>query len=155
MPANTAEQILDALKALLQTVPDALVERNSGLAEKVQDGGLIILRDGDPGEPEQPLGGFGTPTISMRSRSRSSSRRAMQRHVTLPSMPSSSSSVLRSTNIEGVPGAPAIKDRDAHRDRRLRERCSPVLKCQEEWGRPVWRGSCRMRSSRCRESARQ
>ena len=29
------------------------------LPEKVPDGGLIILRDGDPGEPEQALGGFG------------------------------------------------------------------------------------------------
>jgi hypothetical protein len=26
--------------------------------EKVPNGGLIILRDGDPGEPEQALGGF-------------------------------------------------------------------------------------------------
>jgi hypothetical protein len=30
------------------------------LPEKVPDGGLIILRDGDPGEPEQSLGGFGS-----------------------------------------------------------------------------------------------
>jgi hypothetical protein len=35
------------------------VERNSVLPEKIPDGGLIILRDGDPGEPEQALGGFG------------------------------------------------------------------------------------------------
>jgi hypothetical protein len=27
--------------------------------EKIAGGGLIILRDGDPGEPEQALGGFG------------------------------------------------------------------------------------------------
>jgi hypothetical protein len=54
-----AEQILDALKALLETVPDAVVQRNSVPPEKVPDGGLIILRDGDPGEPEQALGGFG------------------------------------------------------------------------------------------------
>src|ERR687898_2838132 len=59
MPASKAEQVLDALKALLETVPDAVVERNSVLPEKVPDGGLIILRDGDPGEPEQALGGFG------------------------------------------------------------------------------------------------
>ena len=49
-----------ALKALLETVPDAVVERNSVLPEKIPDGGLIILRDGDPGEPEQALGGFGS-----------------------------------------------------------------------------------------------
>ena len=59
MPASKAEQVLDALKALLETVPDA-VERNSVLPEKIPDGGLIILRDGDPGEPEQALGGFGS-----------------------------------------------------------------------------------------------
>jgi hypothetical protein len=59
MPASKAEQVLDALKVLLGTVPDALVERNSALPEKVPSGGLIILRDGDPGDPEQALGGFG------------------------------------------------------------------------------------------------
>jgi hypothetical protein len=58
MPASKAEQVLDALKTLLETVPDAVVERNSVLPEKIPDGGLIILRDGDPGEPEQALGGF-------------------------------------------------------------------------------------------------
>jgi hypothetical protein len=60
MPASKAEQVLDALKALLETVPDAAVERNSVLPEKIPDGGLVILRDGDPGEPEQALGGFGS-----------------------------------------------------------------------------------------------
>jgi hypothetical protein len=58
MPASKAEQVLDALKALLETLPDAAVERNSVLPEKIPDGGLVILRDGDPGEPEQALGGF-------------------------------------------------------------------------------------------------
>jgi len=60
MPASKAEQVLDALRSLLETLPDAVVERNSVLPEKVPDGGLIILRDGDPGEPEQALGGFGS-----------------------------------------------------------------------------------------------
>jgi hypothetical protein len=59
MPASKAEQVLDALKALLESIPDAVVQRNSVLPEKIPDGGLIILRDGDPGEPEQALGGFG------------------------------------------------------------------------------------------------
>jgi hypothetical protein len=53
MPASKAEQVLGALKGLLETLPDAVVERNSVLPEKIPDGGLIILRDGDPGEPEQ------------------------------------------------------------------------------------------------------
>jgi hypothetical protein len=60
MPASKAEQVLQAIKALLETVPDASVQRNSVLPEKIPDGGLIILRDGDPGEPEQALGGFGS-----------------------------------------------------------------------------------------------
>jgi hypothetical protein len=58
MPASKAEQVLEAMKALLEMVPGAAVERNSVLPEKVPDGGLIILRDGDPGDPEQALGGF-------------------------------------------------------------------------------------------------
>src|SRR5918996_2432426 len=59
MPASKAEQVLEGVKASLETIPDAVVERNSALPEKIPDGGLIILRDGDPGEPEQALGGFG------------------------------------------------------------------------------------------------
>ncbi len=59
MPASKAEQVLEAMKALLETVPGAVVERNSALPEKIPTGGLIMLRDGDPGEPEQALGGFG------------------------------------------------------------------------------------------------
>ena len=60
MPATKAEQLLEALRAVLETVPDAVVQRNSVLPEKIPDGGLVILRDGDPGEPEQTLGGFGS-----------------------------------------------------------------------------------------------
>jgi hypothetical protein len=59
MPASKAEQVLDALKMLLETIPNAAVDRNSVVTEKIPAGGLIILRDGDPGEPEQALGGFG------------------------------------------------------------------------------------------------
>ena len=59
MPASKAEQVLEALKMLLETVPSATVDPNSVLPEKIPNGGLIILRDGDPGEPEQALGGFG------------------------------------------------------------------------------------------------
>ena len=60
MPASKAEQMLAALRALLETVSGATIERNSVLPEKIPDGGLLILRDGDPGEPEQALGGFGS-----------------------------------------------------------------------------------------------
>ena len=58
MPSSRAEQVLGALKGLLETVSDAVVDRNSVLPEKIPDGGLMILRDGDPGEPERALGGF-------------------------------------------------------------------------------------------------
>jgi hypothetical protein len=60
MPASKAEQVLEALRTALETVPGAAVERNSVLPEKISDGGLVMLRDGDPGEPEQALGGFGS-----------------------------------------------------------------------------------------------
>jgi hypothetical protein len=59
MATSKTEQVLQAIEALLGTVPGAVVERNSALPEKIPDSGLIILRDGDPGEPEQALGGFG------------------------------------------------------------------------------------------------
>jgi hypothetical protein len=44
----------------LETVPGAAIERNNVLPEKIPAGGLVILRDGDPGEPEQALGNFGS-----------------------------------------------------------------------------------------------
>jgi hypothetical protein len=60
MPASKAEQVLEAIRALLETVPGAAIERNSVLPETIPASGLIILRDGAPGEPEQALGGFGS-----------------------------------------------------------------------------------------------
>jgi hypothetical protein len=59
MPSKP-EQILEAIKVLLITVPNAKVERNTAVPEKIPAGGLIVLRDGDPGEPETALGGFGS-----------------------------------------------------------------------------------------------
>src|SRR5918996_5974068 len=59
MPASKAEQVLDGVRALLETVPGPTIDRHSVLPERIPGGGLIILRDGDPGEPEQALGGFG------------------------------------------------------------------------------------------------
>jgi len=56
---SKTEQVLDAINVLLNTVPDAKVERNTAVPEKITTGGLIVLRDGDPGEPETALGGFG------------------------------------------------------------------------------------------------
>jgi hypothetical protein len=57
--ASKTELILATLKSRLETIPAAHVERNSAVPEKIPTGGLIVLRDGDPGEPETTLGGFG------------------------------------------------------------------------------------------------
>ena len=57
--ASTTEQILTALTDRLRAVPKAKVERNTAAPERIPRGGLIVLRDGDPGEPEQTLGGIG------------------------------------------------------------------------------------------------
>ena len=48
------ETILQALLAALQTVP-ATALRGEVLPERVPTGGLVILRDGEPGEPEVTL----------------------------------------------------------------------------------------------------
>ena len=50
--SSTREQILATLLARLEAVPDAMVKREAPLPETVPAGGLIILRDGDPGDPE-------------------------------------------------------------------------------------------------------
>jgi hypothetical protein len=52
---SVREQILAALLARLETVPDATVKREAPLPETVPAGGLIILRDGDLGDPEVVL----------------------------------------------------------------------------------------------------
>ncbi len=49
------ETILQALLAALQTVPAAAVLREEVLPERPPAGGLLILRDGDPGTPEVTL----------------------------------------------------------------------------------------------------
>ncbi len=49
------ETILQALLAALETVPDASVLRGAILPERIPAGGLLILRDGDPGTPEVTL----------------------------------------------------------------------------------------------------
>lgn len=48
---TTRETILQALFTRLQTMNGVKVLRNEVLPEKVPSGGLVILRDGDPGEP--------------------------------------------------------------------------------------------------------
>lgn len=57
---TTTEQVLSALADRLRTIPDVSVERNAALPERIPVAGLLILRDGDPGEPDRALGGFET-----------------------------------------------------------------------------------------------
>ena len=49
---TTRETVLQALFERLQTISGPKVLRNEVLPEKISAGGLLILRDGDPGEPE-------------------------------------------------------------------------------------------------------
>ena len=53
--ASHREQVLAALFGRLQGVPDATVRRNEALPVSVPPGGLVIMRDGDPGEPDVTL----------------------------------------------------------------------------------------------------
>lgn len=55
MPASTLEAILVALITLLDAQTSATVLRNEVSPEAIPAGGLIILRDGEPGEPEVSL----------------------------------------------------------------------------------------------------
>ena len=54
MPSRR-EQVLAALAQQLQAHLAATIRRNEALPERVPDTGLVILRDGDPGEPDVTL----------------------------------------------------------------------------------------------------
>lgn len=56
--ASRSEQVLISLVDRLHQLPGIGVERNTALPERIPGGGLVVVRDGDPGEPEQALGGF-------------------------------------------------------------------------------------------------
>jgi hypothetical protein len=49
------EQVLSALFERLKAVAGSAVRRNEALPSSVPAGGLVILRDGDPGEPDVTL----------------------------------------------------------------------------------------------------
>jgi hypothetical protein len=51
---STREQVLSALFDRLQLIAGGTVKRNEALPQSVPEG-LIILRDGDPGEPDVTL----------------------------------------------------------------------------------------------------
>ena len=46
------EQVLNALFARLLALPDVEVKRNAVLPVKIPDNGLVVLRDGNIGEPD-------------------------------------------------------------------------------------------------------
>jgi hypothetical protein len=47
------EQVIEAIKNLIVTaLPNADVKRNLDKPERIPPGGLVIVRDGDPGEPD-------------------------------------------------------------------------------------------------------
>ncbi len=50
--ATKRETILQALFTLLSGLAGPTVMRNGNLPERVPAGGIVILRDGDPGQPE-------------------------------------------------------------------------------------------------------
>ena len=54
MPSKR-ELVLSALFGQLRAIPIAVVKRNEALPSSVPAGGLVILRDGDPGEPDVTL----------------------------------------------------------------------------------------------------
>lgn len=61
MAATKGEQVIQALEAALATLATAtrVVVRNVVGLEAIPDDGLIVLRDGDPGEPDSNLGNEG------------------------------------------------------------------------------------------------
>lgn len=56
---SKTESVLQALATLVGNANAAKFERNASVPEKIPADGLIILRDGNPGAPEEALGGFG------------------------------------------------------------------------------------------------
>ncbi len=55
---SKTETILQTLAAFLDANTSAKFERNASVPEKIPSEGMIILRDGNPGVPDEALGGF-------------------------------------------------------------------------------------------------
>jgi hypothetical protein len=53
--ASKREQVLGALHVRLEMGLSATVRRNEALPERVPADGLVVVRDGDPGEPDVTL----------------------------------------------------------------------------------------------------
>lgn len=51
--ASKREQVIEAVKSLLASaLPNAEVKRNLDKPDRIPPGGLVIVRDGEPGEPD-------------------------------------------------------------------------------------------------------
>lgn len=55
---STTETILQALATMVDNAVSAKFERNASVPEKIPSEGLVVLRDGNPGLPDEALGGF-------------------------------------------------------------------------------------------------
>ena len=127
MPSKT-EQMLTALTERLRKLSKVKVERNTAVPEKIPAGGLIVLRDGEPGEPEQALGGVGSVyyshavEIEVYVEAASAGKRdaafdvlvqksgaALEGDRTLCSLAFGMTYARPEIDIEAVVGAPAIK----------------------------------------------
>ncbi len=54
--ASRREEVLEAVRAMVAAaLPAAKVERNAAKPERIPSGGLVIVHDGDPGDPEVTL----------------------------------------------------------------------------------------------------
>lgn len=55
--ASRREQIISAVETLVRdALPFATVQRDAAWPKRAEAGGTVIIRDGDPGEPEVTLG---------------------------------------------------------------------------------------------------
>ncbi|MFN3077505.1 MAG: acyl-CoA transferase [Alphaproteobacteria bacterium] len=53
--ATKRERVLSAFFSRLGSIPDAAVVRNEALPVRIPDGGLVVMRDGDAGQPDITL----------------------------------------------------------------------------------------------------
>jgi hypothetical protein len=56
--SSKIENILEKLRDLLAAACDADIRLDDGLPDKIPPDGLVIIYEGDPGEPDIALGGF-------------------------------------------------------------------------------------------------
>ena len=84
--SSKIEAILEKLRDLLAAACDAEVRLDEGLPDKIPPDGLVIIYEGDPGEPDIALGGFSSAyyqqDIEIASMSRAGTRRRGGKSIT-------------------------------------------------------------------------